>query len=170
MKKILALDLGMDTGFAVTESHGMNSGTARFKMKPHCEGGSYRNFESWIAGIMQYCRPDEIAYEEAEGRWVNVFAQTYYYSFRAIMLKAAFDFKCEVFGYNQSFLKRVILKSGKADKIDAMMSMRKRYPNVKIESDDQADALMVLECHIGVRKGVILPPVKKKKKKTRKKK
>lgn len=144
--KILALDLGISTGWAVSagDSTLLESGVQRFDLsRGESPGCRFLRFRSWLAGILDMTAPALVAYERAHHRGGHATELAIGLQTRVQELAAAREIPYAA--VHTGTLKKHATGSGAASKEMMILAARKRWPDAQaIESDDQADALLVL--------------------------
>jgi len=148
----LALDMGMDTGWAaylsahsIGETGVRTGGTESFKQKPQSEGLAYAAYMKWLKQTISSLKIQNVVIEDVAGRWVNKYAQRYYFGFRGITVMICEFYGLKMYSYHQMTIKKNVIGSGKADKADIVMHYR--IQGINIVNDDHADALMLLDNH-----------------------
>lgn len=151
----------MLTGWVVRKrSETVSGGVVDFKTG-NSEGMSYQSYLSWLRAKVGSEEIKEIIFEDVAGRWVNKYAQRYYFGFRAVTVMVADYYGCKLFGYNQKSTKKWVIGNGNADKVDIMTYYRKQ--GIEVLNDDHGDALLLLDYHDMFISGKVTIPVKKKK-------
>ncbi len=143
MMKILALDLGTKTGWAFSGGGRVESGTQDFSLKRgESPGMRYVRFRAWLEECYHLGGGfDLITYEEAHHRGG---AAT---EILAGLTTRVQEF-CAIHGINHASLHSATLKlfanaSGRAGKAE-MKQAASKLAGREIESDDEADALLLL--------------------------
>jgi Holliday junction resolvasome RuvABC endonuclease subunit len=152
--KILALDLATSTGWAVMANGVTESGTALFRrshgrktISDDHAGYTFDAFDRWLAEMVATWKPEAIAYEEA-GVFRNPTTARIPYGLRGIMFARAARHGVTLAGYAGSALKVYATGYGRADKKQMVAAARERWPGQDIATDDQADALWLLNLHL----------------------
>jgi len=151
--KILALDLGTQTGFALSANNIITSGSVSFARYAGCKskpadhiGASILFFHRWLRGRITDDKPTTIAFE-AVYRWSSSSAARAYGAFRGVMLlnAAAVDLPC--YGYSPTQIKKFYTGNGNAKKESMIKETARRFPEIDLADDNQADALAILSLH-----------------------
>lgn len=157
--KILSLDLGTHTGFAISANGIIESGSVDFsrykgsksKQAEHI-GQPILIFHEWLGKIISNDKPDCIVYE-AVYRWMSSAAAIAYGSYHGSLMNHAAKNDIPVFGYSPTHIKKFWTGKGNSKK-DAMMSeTRRRFPALDLKDDNQADAIAILHLHINQTNG-----------------
>ncbi len=152
--KILSLDLGTQTGFALSLNGLITSGSVSFHRYAGCKskpadhvGASILFFHKWLrANITDYA-PNCIAYE-AVYRWSSSSAARAYGAFLGIALLNAAAYNIPCYGYSPTQIKKAYTGNGNAKKEVMMKESTKRFPAIAIRDDNHADALAILSLHL----------------------
>lgn len=141
---ILALDLGTKTGYAVRKRDGkVVHGTQSFApRKSWTEGQRWLRFQSWLAEVLELHHVQRIAYEHVSFH-AGVRDAHCYGAFRALVEMAADRRNIELVGTNVQTVKKHWTGKGGADK--AAMLAQARVRGYRPETDNDADALAVLD-------------------------
>lgn len=145
--KILCLDMATHTGWA--HSCGA-SGVWDLSILPdESSGMRLIRFEAKVHEIAKTVGIDLIAFEAisaAQGPRANLNGVKLGVKLQAVIERLAeiYDYECK--GYNLATIKAHALPGQKTrDKAAMLAAARKRWPDVEIVSDDQADALWLLD-------------------------
>lgn len=142
--KILALDLGTQTGWAMTHESGIISGTQSFKHGRYAGGGMrFLKFWMWLDEIP---RPDVIYFEEVR-RHQGVDAAHVYGGFLAKLTSWCEKNDIPYNGVPVGTIKKHATGKGNGNKKLVIDAMIKKGHNVK--DDNEADALALLYLAIG---------------------
>lgn len=151
--KILALDLGSRTGWAVGHKGHTTSGVMEFR-PGRFEGGGmrYLKFKNWLSGIKEQTNGlDMVAFEEVRnhsnpskkgGRSFNVDAAHAYGGFLASLTSWCEVEKVPYQGVPVATIKKHATGKGNASKEQMVAAMKKKGHVVK--DDNEADALAIL--------------------------
>lgn len=146
---ILALDIGIKTGYAIWTTQGQSvrntstllSGVKEFKFK---RGDSpdirFLMFRAWLRRTVKTYNIKLIIYEKAFLR--GGAASDFLKGFILIIRMIAVEFDCSYTGLMGTSLKKYATGYGKASKEDMVLTATQRYGKVK--DDNQADALHLL--------------------------
>jgi hypothetical protein len=143
-QKILALDLGTNTGWAIRSEHNqITSGTESFKPQRFEGGGMrYLRFGRWLEEINQLTNGiDQIYFEEVR-RHLGVDAAHAYGGFLAHLTAWCEDQNIPYLGIPVGTIKKHITSKGNASKSEVMNAVRKLGFNPV--DDNEADALGLL--------------------------
>jgi Holliday junction resolvasome RuvABC endonuclease subunit len=146
MKTILAIDLATTTGWAVSSCNIITSGTVSFK-GGRFEGGGMRflRFRRWLREMLESEKPDVLFYEEVR-RHLSTDSAHIYGGLLAIMQAECEAKEIPYSGIPVGTIKKHATGKGGADKKAMIAAAAARWPDQSIESDDQADALWILDC------------------------
>jgi len=146
---ILALDIGIKTGYAIYSMHGSSvrnttaalSGVKEFTFK---RGDSpdirFLLFRAWLKRIVVVHEIELIMYEKPFLR--GGAASDFLKGFMLIIRMVAVEFDISYKGLMGTSLKKYATGSGKASKEEMVLTAKQRYGKVK--DDNQADALHLL--------------------------
>lgn len=150
--RILALDLGTQTGWALLESNRVESGVRTFDVKRgESPGMRYLNFNRWL---------DTMACLEAAGGRTDtyraldlvVYEQTHQRGGAATEVAAGFATRvqefCARYGIDHAAVHSATLKKwttghGNAKKADMVLAVMNRWGR-RVDTDDEADAIALL--------------------------
>lgn len=140
---ILALDLGMNTGWALRNRDGLlRYGTEKFTHRRRCHPGQrWLDFRSWLNRTLDAQQVHVIAYEDVR-RHLGTDAAHAYGAFLAVLQMAAASQNIELIPVAVGTIKKHWTGSGSAKK-DAMIAEAKRR-GFTPDTDNAADALAVL--------------------------
>jgi crossover junction endodeoxyribonuclease RuvC len=142
--KVLALDCGTHTGWAVGEDgRRVLSGVQVFDVKRgESAGMRFLRFNAWLRELAQLAGPfDVVAFELAHHRGGAATELTVGMTTRA--QEAAAEWKCENVGVHTGTLKKRTTGSGAAKKPEMIEAARARW-RVDPQDDNEADALCLL--------------------------
>jgi len=147
-RTILALDLGTQTGWAVSMPNGMiTSGTQNFKPQ-RFEGGGMRflRFKRWLDELYVLVNSIEEVYFEEVRRHIGVDAAHVYGGFLAQLSVWCEDAKIPYSGVSVGTIKKHLTGKGNASKEMMIDNIKKLgyHPT----DDNEADALALLKCVI----------------------
>lgn len=148
MVKMLALDLGTQTGWATLANGLVNSGTVSFAYNSRYEGGGmrYLKFERWLDEMRTLVGFEVVNFEEVMQRAQSVAAGHVYGGFLACLTKWCEANGIPYAGIPVGTIKKHVTGKGNSKK-DAMIRWAKEWqgPGVSIADDNQADALALLK-------------------------
>jgi len=152
--KVLALDLGTTTGFALLASGIVYSGSEDFTRYKGCKskaadhiGQTILDFHKWLREEIQNNRPDCLAYESVY-RWSSSDAAKTYGALRGILLLNAAAYRLPVFGYSPTHIKKYWTGKGNADKSAMVKVTKTRFPDLTTSDDNECDAIALLHLHL----------------------
>lgn len=150
--KILGIDLGSTTGWAVTANGIRESGNVSFTRKTGRKtidddhpGEKFIQFQKWFREMIKTYSIEAVCYEEAMGIWRNAAARNIYCGFRGIVLMNCAYYNIPVYPVTQTLLKKHATGKGTAKKDEILNVARFRWPDLDIEDDNEADALFLLD-------------------------
>tara|TARA_R110000824_G_scaffold106076_1_gene250678 strand:- start:82 stop:588 length:507 start_codon:yes stop_codon:yes gene_type:complete len=157
--KILSIDLGTHTGFAISANGIIESGSVDFSRYKGCKskpadhiGGTFLSFDQWIKNVIPVFKIDCIVYESVM-RWSSGDAAKIYGGLRGIMLSRAAKMGIPVYGYGVTHIKKFWTGKGNSKKPAMIAETKKRYPGITLTGDDEADAIAILHLHINQTNG-----------------
>jgi len=141
--RILALDLGISTGWAALLDGGaVESGTQVHDLRRgESRGMRYLRFRAWLGGVLDQVRPDVVAFEQAHHRGGPATEIGVGLSTR--VMESCAERGIEYTSVHTGTLKKHATGKGSANK-DAMVQAARDRWHIVPETDDQADALCVL--------------------------
>lgn len=140
--RLLALDLGFTTGWAIAEDGSIFSGVEKFVADRFSGGGMrYLRFKRWLTEMKAERTFDAIYYEEVR-RHVGVDAAHAYGGFQAVLMSWCEHHSIPYAGVPVGTIKRSWTGKGNSDK-EAMIAEAVRR-GFKPETSDEADALALL--------------------------
>ena len=144
-KKILALDLGTKTGWAIKlQNKQINSGTEGFKPQRFEGGGMrYLRFRKWLEEVNQLTGGIDAVYFEEVRRHLGVDAAHAYGGFLAHLAAWCEDKKIPYLGIPVGTIKKHITSKGNAGKSQIINEIRKL--GFSPQDDNEADALALLD-------------------------
>lgn len=142
----LALDLATTTGWAVSSCGIVTSGTINFAGS-RFEGGGMRflRFRRWLREMLANEKPQAVFFEEVR-RHLSTDAAHVHGGLLAIMQAECEARGVPYLGIPVGTIKKQATGKGNADKAAMVAAAATRWPDQNITSDDQADALWILEC------------------------
>lgn len=158
--RILAIDLGTTTGWAMAENGSISSGEQDFhryagsKSRPaEHVGQPFVSFHDWLLGVVSERRPEAICYEEVY-RWNGAAAARAFGAYRGMMLYAAAKAGIPCVPYSPSEIKRFMTNNGNASKEMVIAAVKRRFPSLAPDEIDnnRADALAILLLHLSAGK------------------
>ena len=143
---LLVFDLGANTGWAARGADGiLTSGVKHFPLvRGDSQGMRFLRFKSWLLEMLHLTRANVIAFESAIAFHKSMYAGQLANGLAGIMQVVVAEAHLECLAITPSELKRFATGKGNAKKDKMVEAARKLYPDVKIESDDEADALLAL--------------------------
>jgi Holliday junction resolvasome RuvABC endonuclease subunit len=140
--KILALDLGTKTGWAMLEGGRIESGVQISDVKRgESPGMRYIRFNRWLEEIADP-KPDVIVFEQAHHRGGAATETAAGFSTRVLEFCARHGI--EHSSVHSATLKKFATGSGRAEKADMIARARERF-KPDLADDNEADALWILE-------------------------
>ncbi len=140
---ILAVDLGITTGWAISNEFGITSGSVSFKQDRFAGGGMrYLNFQRWLGDLP---RVDVVYFEEVR-RHLGVDAAHAYGGFLSTLTLWCEMHKIPYQGIPVGTIKRFITGKGNASKLEVIKAV-KALGHRPID-DNEADALAII--HLAV--------------------
>lgn len=154
LPRLLALDLATVTGWAVQASGVTTSGSQSFARYGGCKskpadhtGASFAMFRRWLHETIRTDKPEVIVYEEVM-RWMSASSAHAFGGFRALMLEAACIHSLPCVGYKPKQVKKFWTGNGNADKDVMVAETRRRFPDLDLTDDNEADATAILHLHL----------------------
>jgi Holliday junction resolvasome RuvABC endonuclease subunit len=153
--RVLAIDIGTQTGFAQLANGILTSGSVGFHrykgsqtVKADHDGQPYLSMHKWLRNLISQDRPDCLVYEEVF-RWMSADAARTFGAYRGqiLLLAAHYDIPCH--GYAPAQIKKYWTGRGTADKAAMRAAMLQRLPAMKQARDDnEVDAVAILHLHL----------------------
>lgn len=141
-------------GWAVLDHGQLASGVVSFQQKPPTKsrakahpGQATLEATRWFHQKLAAIHPGVVIYEEV-CRWQGYQAAHAYGAYRGALMAQAAILGIQVIGYTPTEVKRAFVGKGNAKKPAMMAEARRRWPEIKLISDDHADALAILSCHL----------------------
>jgi crossover junction endodeoxyribonuclease RuvC len=139
---LLALDLGTDTGYALSNGGVIVSGSMNYKPKRYEGGGMrYLRFKRWLDEIHASVKLTEIVFEEVR-RHRGTDAAHVYGGFLSTLTSWCEENDIPYSGVPVQAIKKFATGKGNADKVAVIQAVQKWGFDVK--SDDEADAIALL--------------------------
>lgn len=143
--KILALDLGGNTGWAMEANKVITSGSENFKStRFESSGMKFLKFKKWLSEMLSIQKPEIVVYEQVH-RHMGTAAAHSYGAYLGILQATCEERSLPYAGIDVGTIKKFFSGSGSADKFAMIAEAKKRFPDHTITSSDQADALAILE-------------------------
>ena len=145
-KKILAIDLGTKTGWAIKSQNQITSGTIEFKPSRFEGGGMrYLRFQKWLEEINQLTNGIDLVYFEEVRRHLGVDASHAYGGFMAYLTGwcESKNPKIPYLGIPVKVIKKHITGNGNSKKEVVIEAIKKLGFNPV--DDNEADALALLD-------------------------
>jgi Holliday junction resolvasome RuvABC endonuclease subunit len=144
IKTALAIDPGTHMGWAVLYPDGsVGSGVVHFKTK-RTDSNNMKMLlaENWVEETIDCLQPDIVYYETPHHR--GGASTACLVNIAGSVIRACEKFNIAYRGIHSKTLKKEVTGAGNAGKEDMIAEAEKRFPGEDIESDDQADALLLL--------------------------
>lgn len=158
MKRILALDLGTNCGYAIFNGRNIKSGTINLKPNRFQSSNQrFKNFQDFLIKIQKESGTiglHTVYYEEVR-KHLGTDAYHIYGAFWGQVLTFCANYKLDYQGVPVGTLKKHITGKGNADKEAVIKAVRNLGFNPK--DDNEADALAVLDYALK-REGIIYSP------------
>jgi Holliday junction resolvasome RuvABC endonuclease subunit len=141
---LLALDLGTDTGYAISSNKGVIvSGSLNFKARRFEGGGMrYLKFRRWLDDLHRNTPITEVGFEEVRSH-KGTDAAHVYGGLTAVLTAWCEDNNIPYQGVSVGTIKKFATGSGNADKNAVKRAVREKW-GFKPKDDDEADALALL--------------------------
>jgi crossover junction endodeoxyribonuclease RuvC len=142
--RLLALDLGTRTGWALLENGRVESGVETFDVKRgESPGMRYLNFNRWLEAIVSVGhQPDLIVYEQSHQR--GGAATEVAAGFATRVQEFCARLAIEHAAVHTATLKKWTTGKGNADKAAMLAAVARRWGR-RVDTDDEADAIALLE-------------------------
>jgi Holliday junction resolvasome RuvABC endonuclease subunit len=161
---ILALDLGTKTGVCVMTKDGGIVWSGCWNMTPNQAdrwGRRFLRFQTLLANHIHVHRPTVIAYENV-CRHTATDAAHIYGGLLAVLEMTAMSWEIPTEPLAVAVIKRTATGRGNADKTAMAVRASRKWPNIDILDDNQADALWIAEaCRTGAKPAAKKPKKKK---------
>ena len=139
---ILALDCGTKTGWASFTDGRIESGVQDFSLKRgESKGIRFLRFNKWLDAMVKLTRPQVVVYELAHFRGGH--ATEILVGMTTRIEEFCESNNIEYSSVHSATLKKFATGSGKANKQDMMKAAALQFGRI-IDSDDEADALLIL--------------------------
>lgn len=145
---ILALDVGTDAGYALrnTTTNELTSGHFAYKKKPeHRPGRRYIEFENCLDSLAADRSIVRVCCEEPMGNYRSHAATLVVSGYICLLQAWCEKMRLPYRGYPQKTIKKFATGSGAAKKPEMIAAAKERWPERNVKTDDEADALWVLE-------------------------
>lgn len=140
---ILALDCGTNTGWASEVDGRIESGVQDFSLKRgESKGIRFLRFNTWLKIMLELVKPHIVVYEMAHLRGGH--ATEILVGMTTRIEEFCEGKNIEYSSVHSAMLKKFSTGSGKANKEDMMKAASLKFGRL-IDSDDEADALLILE-------------------------
>ncbi|MBA7601793.1 hypothetical protein ES703_08874 [subsurface metagenome] len=140
---ILALDCGTKTGWASEIDGRIESGVQDFGLKRgESKGIRFLRFNTWLNDMLELIKPHIVVYEMAHLRGGH--ATEILVGMTTRIEEFCESKKIEYSSVHSAMLKKFSTGSGKANKEDMIKAATLKFGRL-IDSDDEADALLILE-------------------------
>ena len=144
--KILALDLGTNTGWAYTDLNIVTAGTESFQNNRFSGGGMrYLRFRNWLTEMYTAAEGIDAVYFEEVRRHAATTAAHVYGGMLAILTAWCEEKQIPYQSFSVGSIKKNATGKGNANKemmIDAAM---KKWPSIELVDDNTCDALWILD-------------------------
>jgi Holliday junction resolvasome RuvABC endonuclease subunit len=151
MKTIIAFDLGTKTGFAVRRGDEvLASGTFDFSPGRHSSPGMrFVHFGKQLTTLIK-AYPDAVFVYEEVRRHLGTDAAHVYGGLLAILQSELTLRGLQFQGIPVGTIKKTATGKGNAGKDAMIAAARAKWPGIKIEDDNHADALWIAECGVAM--------------------
>jgi crossover junction endodeoxyribonuclease RuvC len=141
-RTLLALDLGTNTGWALSHKGDIQSGTISFKDTPFdCKDSKYTKFRRWLDNQKAHFEFEQIVYESVR-RHAGTIAAQVYGGFMATLQTFGDKHEIPYEGVPVGTIKKFATGKGNASKEDVIRAMKGR--GHEPIDDNEADALALL--------------------------
>lgn len=138
-EKILAIDIGQKTGWALQDGNQITSGTISFKPTLYEGGGmGFVRFKKWLRTI----KPDIIFFERVDHKSPGLRAIHWYGGFLACITAYCEDNDIPYRGVGVKSIKKFITGNGGGKKNGVILAVKKKGFTPK--DDNEADAIAIL--------------------------
>jgi len=163
---ILALDLGTKTGVCVMNRSGIPIFSGTWDLSRYAKerwGARFNEFRYKLECALNSYKIDLIAYEDVH-RHLATDAAHIYGGLLALVEMTALTWDMPTSPIGVGIIKKAATGRGNADKTAMAVRASRRWPDLDIKDDNQADALWIAEA---CRTGAVPAPKKPRKKETR---
>ena len=144
-EQILAFDFGSRTGWAALKDGYVESGVQVFDLsRGESPGIRFIRFRRWLEEMLTLVRPGLCVYEAAHHRGGH--ATELLVGMATRLQEACAGMMIEYASIHSATLKKYATGSGRADKSAMVKRAAELFPGRKIADDNEADALLLLEC------------------------
>ena len=143
--RIFTIDPGSRCGWAFCDGNRTESGVQEFSLKRgESQGMRFLRFNSWLNEFLDpYCSVSNlVVYEMAHMR--GGYATEVLVGMTTRIQEQCASLNIASTSVHSGTLKKFATGKGNASKEEMVEEAKKRFPDQKIESDDQADALLIL--------------------------
>jgi len=141
--RILAIDPGSKLGWSFYDGNRTESGVQMFSLRRgESQGMRFLRFNNWLSKMIGLTNPDLICFEMAHMR--GGYATEALIGITTRIQEQCARANIASTSIHSGTLKKFATGRGNASKEEMIEAAKKRFPDQKIESDDQADALMTL--------------------------
>jgi len=145
MMKILAFDFGSRTGWAALRDGHIESGVQVFDLsRGESPGMRFIRFRRWLEELLTLIGPGLCVYEAAHHR--GGYATELLVGMTTRLQETCAERGIEYTAVHSATLKKFATGSGRADKSAMVKRAAERFPDRRIADDNEADALLLLEC------------------------
>lgn len=139
---VLGLDLATNTGYGIVEDGKcIEHGNVNFEIKRGQDNGiKFMKYRKWLLEKLMETSVDLIAYEQGHMRGGP--ATEVLLGFQTHTQSAASEHQIQLYPVHSGTLKKWAVNHGKASK-DSMIAKAEELTGDKIESDDEADAVLL---------------------------
>lgn len=147
MRKVLALDLGTTTGWAIRDECGLDFGFENFSLK-RGEGGGMRflRFKHWLEQLLDDSDLPDVVFYELVMAHKGADAAHIYGGLQAVLTTWCEENKVPYLGIGVGTVKKFWTGKGNANKEKMIAQAQQR--GFDVTDDNEADAIAVLECGI----------------------
>lgn len=147
--RALGIDLGTSCGWAGLRDGRLRAGYWDLRPSKHKnkEGFRYISFRIHFTRLINHYQPDFVFYEDVKAHKGTKAAHVYG-GLRAQLRQVCDGRGITHKGIAVQTIKKHATGSGRAKKVDMVASARQRWPGLKIERDDVADAAWTLACGV----------------------
>jgi len=144
--RILALDLGTKTGWATDSGGEFVAGTESFsRHRNESFGMRYLRFRKWLLEMLDLNTPDLVIYERILPHHRGAQAAEVAHKFEVLVNVVCEERGVEYASETPGAIKKRATGKGNAPKKAVMTAARKQWPHIRIQDDNQADAMWLLD-------------------------